>query len=105
MKTKAVRLHGELDMRVEEFELPEIQENEILMRVITDSLCASTYKAVKQGVNHKRVPDDIAENPVIIGHELCGEIVKVGAALTGEWKEGQKAVVQPALKTPDGHDP
>ena len=63
------------------------------------------YKAVKQGVNHKRVPSDIAENPVIIGHELCGEIVKVGAALTGEWKEGQKAVVQPALKTPDGHDP
>ena len=105
MKTKAVRLHGELDMRVEEFELPEIQENEILMRVITDSLCASTYKAVKQGVNHKRVPDDIAENPVIIGHELCGEIVKVGSALTGEWKEGQRAVVQPALKTPDGHDP
>ena len=39
MKTKAVRLYGELDMRVETFELPEIQENEILMRVITDSLC------------------------------------------------------------------
>ena len=105
MKTKAVRLYGELDMRVETFELPEIQENEILMRVITDSLCASTYKAVKQGVNHKRVPSDIAENPVIIGHELCGEIVKVGAALKNDWKEGQRAVVQPALKTPDGHDP
>ena len=30
MKTKAVRLYGESDLRLEEFELPEIKENEIL---------------------------------------------------------------------------
>ena len=49
MKTKAVRLHGEMDLRLDEFELPEMKEDEILARVISDSLCASTFKAAKQG--------------------------------------------------------
>ena len=50
MKTKAVRLYGEMDLRLEEFELPQLKENEILARVISDSLCVSTYKAAKQGI-------------------------------------------------------
>jgi threonine dehydrogenase-like Zn-dependent dehydrogenase len=97
MKTKGVRLYDAMDLRLEEFELPEIKENEVLMKVVTDSICASTYKAVKQGTMHKRVPPDIAEKPIIIGHELCGEILAVGEQLKNDWKVGQKAVIQPAL--------
>ena len=78
MKTKAVRLYGVNDIRLEEFDLPEIKDDEILARVVSDSICMSSFKAVEQGANHKRVPADIAENPVIIGHEFCGDIVKVG---------------------------
>ena len=105
MKTKAVRLYGASDLRLEEFELPEINDNEVLIQVVTDSLCASTYKAVKQGTAHKRVPPDIAEKPVIIGHEMCGDIVKVGKNLEGKWNVGQKIVIQPALKLDTGYDP
>lgn len=105
MKTKAMRLHGADDIRLEEFELPAIADNEVMIHVISDSVCASTYKAIKQGTAHKRVPDDIAENPVIIGHEMCGEIIEVGKDIADEWKLGQKVVIQPALKTADGHDP
>ena len=105
MKTKAVRMYGANDIRLEEFELPAITEEEVLIRVVSDSVCASTYKAVKQGSAHKRVPNDIAENPVIIGHEMCGEIVEVGSSLKNEWKVGQKVVIQPALKLPTGYDP
>jgi len=105
MKTKAVRLYGAMDMRLEEFELPPIQPDEVLLKVVSDSLCASTYKAVKQGTMHKRVPPDIAENPIIIGHEMAGEIIEVGADLTDRWKVGQKIVIQPALKLPNGYDP
>lgn len=105
MKTQAVRMYGANDLRLETFELPEMKDNEILMRVVTDTLCASTYKAVKQGTVHKRVPPDIDKNPIIIGHEICGEIVKVGKSVKGDWREGQKAVVQPALKLPSGYDP
>ena len=97
MKTKAVRLYGEMDLRLEEFDLPEIREDEILARVISDSLCASSYKAAKQGSAHKRVPNDVAENPVIIGHEFCGELIKVGSKWAEEFKPGDRFIIQPAL--------
>ena len=105
MKTKALRLYGANDIRLEEFELPEIGGDEVLIRVVSDSVCASTYKAVKQGTAHKRVPPDIGEKPVIVGHELCGEIVRVGDELQQQWQVGQKIVLQPALKLPNGYDP
>ena len=97
MKTKAVRLYGENDLRLEEFELPELKNGEILIKIISDSVCMSTYKTAKQGAKHLRVPDDIAEKPVIIGHEFCAEIVEV----TDKWKEkfhvGDKVAMPPVL--------
>ena len=45
MKTKAVRLYGKEDLRLEEFDLPEIKEDEILARVVSDSICMSSYKS------------------------------------------------------------
>ncbi len=97
MKTKAVRLYGVNDLRLEEFELPQIKDNEILAKVVSDSICMSSYKAAHQGASHKRVPNDVAENPTIIGHEFAGEIVEVGAKWQGEFKPGDKFSIQPAL--------
>ncbi len=105
MKTTAVRLHGAKDMRIESFELPKIDAGEVLMKVVSDSLCTSTYKAVIQGPAHKRVPDNVAENPIIIGHEMCGEIVEVGENLKDKWSVGQRVVIQPALKLENNYDP
>ena len=104
MNTTALRMYGANDLRLETFQLPELGEDEVLMKVVSDSLCTSTYKAVKQGPAHKRVPPDIAENPVIVGHEMCGEVVAVGAR-AGDWKPGQKVVIQPALKLENNYDP
>ena len=97
MKTKAVRLYGTNDLRLEEFELPAIKDDEILAHVISDSICMSSHKAAIQGANHKRVPDNVAENPVIIGHEFCGEIVEVGAKWADQYKPGDKFSIQPAM--------
>ena len=97
MKIKAVRLYGENDLRLEEFELPELKNGEILIKIISDSVCMSTYKTVKQGAKHLRVPDDLAENPVIIGHEFCAEIVEVTDKWKGQYKVGDKVVMPPVL--------
>ena len=105
MKTKAVRLYEADDLRLEEFDLPAIGDGEVLIKVVSDSVCASTYKAVKQGSAHKRVPPTVAEKPIIIGHEMCAEIIEVGANLKNDWKVGQKIVIQPALKLESGYDP
>lgn len=97
MKTKAVRMYGADDLRLEEFELPEIKDDEILVKVISDSICMSTYKLVKQGKKHKRSPQNIDTNPVIIGHEFAGDIIKVGKKWQDQFQPGQKFAQQPAL--------
>lgn len=97
MKVKGVRLYAADDIRLEEFELPEIQDDEILVKVMSDSICMSTWKMIKQGAKHKRVPADVAENPIIIGHEFAGDIVKVGKKWQNQFKPGQKFAQQPAI--------
>ncbi|MFI3325526.1 MAG: zinc-binding dehydrogenase [Clostridia bacterium] len=97
MKTKAVRMYGERDLRLEEFELPAIKDDEILVKVISDSICMSTYKLVEQGARHKRSPKNIDTNPIIIGHEFAGVIVEVGEKWKDQFKPGQKFAQQPAL--------
>lgn len=97
MKTKALRLYGKNDLRLEEFELPKISDDEILAEIVTDSICMSSYKAAVQGGDHKRVPDDVENNPVIIGHEFCGIIREVGKNWQDKFKVGNKFSIQPAL--------
>ncbi len=101
MKTKAIRMYGKNDLRLEEFDLPKIGDDEILAHIISDSICMSSYKAATQGSDHKRVPKDIATNPVIVGHEFCGEIVEVGSKWKGKFKAGDKFSIQPALNQKD----
>ena len=102
MKTRAVRLYGKKDLRLEEFDLPSIKEDEILAKVVTDSLCMSSYKASSQGTDHKRIPDDVAENPIIIGHEFAGELLEVGSKWAHKFKVGDKFSIQPALYYENG---
>ncbi len=97
MQTTAVRLYGKNDLRLETFPLPEIREDEILMEVTADSLCMSSWKAAQAGADHKRVPDDVARNPIIVGHEMSGRLAKVGAKWASKYREGQVVTIQPAL--------
>lgn len=97
MKAKAVRLHGANDLRLDTFELPEIKDDEILVKVVSDSICMSTYKCAILGTAHKRVHADVAAHPAIMGHEFAGDIVKVGAKHQARFRPGMKFTLQPAL--------
>ncbi len=97
MKTKALRLYGKNDLRLEEFDLPPIGDDEILAHIISDSICMSSYKAAIQGKEHKRVPDNVERNPVIIGHEFSGELVQVGKRWANQFRPGDRFAIQPAL--------
>ncbi len=102
MQTRAVRLYGKDDLRLETFELPEPREDEILAKVVSDSICMSSYKAAHQADTHKRVPRNISEKPVIIGHEFAGEIITVGKKWQEQFKPGDKFSIQPAINYEGG---
>ena len=97
MRTKAVRLYGENDLRLEEFELAPLKEDEIRIKVLADSVCMSTYKTAMQGAAHMRVPNDVDKRPIIIGHEFCAEIVEVGKKWQKEYFVGEKVIMPPVL--------
>lgn len=101
MNTKAVRIYGVKDLRLEEFELPTMRDDEIEARIVTDSLCMSTYKVSNQGENHKKLPNDLKNHPVIMGHEFCGVITKVGEKWKHLYKPGDRFVAQPNLGRAD----
>ena len=97
MKAKAVLLYGKGDLRTETIELPEMKDDELLCEVVTDSLCMSTYKEMLQGGDHRCVPDDVADHPIIVGHEFCARVLRVGARWTERFREGERIAVQPKM--------
>lgn len=103
MKARAASLYGKNDIRIREMELPEINDDEVLVKNISNSICLSTYKAALLGKEHKRVPEDVAAHPAITGHEFCGVIVQVGNNLHDRFKKSDRFVLQPAMGLPTGY--
>ena len=104
MKAKALRIHGKMDLRLDTIDLPDVGEDGILGEIVSDSICMSSYKAAKQGPDHKRVPNDCADNPTIIGHEFSGVILEVGERWKDQFKPGDKFGIQPALNYKGSQD-
>jgi len=71
---KAVVFHGKDDIRIENVEVPEIGENEILLRVHAASICGTDLKIISNG--HFKIPEGETR---ILGHEMAGEIAAVGS--------------------------
>ena len=100
MKTLACRLYGENDLRLEPMELEPAGEDGVIVELVTNSVCMSDYKAVSLATKHKRVPKDIATNPVVVGHEVCGIVREVGTKWKDRFHVGQRVGVQPAFNIP-----
>ena len=97
MKTKAVRLHGKKKLSLDVIELPKVGARELRAKIITNSLCFSTYKTYQQGQTHKKTPNNLKKNPVIVGHEFTGIIQEVGKSLKGRYSKGDFFALQPAI--------
>ncbi len=97
MKTRAARLYGANDARLETFELRPITSGELLIKIISDSVCMSTHKTIVQGAKHLRVPENVAEHPIILGHEFCAEVVEVGDKWKDQFSVGDKVAMPPVL--------
>lgn len=77
-----------------EHTVPAPGADELLVRCDANGLCFSDIKIILQGGEHIRIKRDIAQDPVIMGHESVITVVQVGEKLAGQFTVGQRFVVQ-----------
>ena len=69
---KAALLYGKEDIRREQVSLPEMKDHDLLIRVLACGVCGSDSRMFFNGPSSRYI------NPVILGHEISGEVVEVG---------------------------
>ena len=99
--SKALRLYGKDNMKIDEVSLPEIKDDEILAEVMSDSMCMSSWKLAKEGEEHKKTPNNLKDHPIMVGHEFSGRILKVGSKWQDKFHANEDFVVQPNLARDD----
>ncbi|SPF68251.1 Alcohol dehydrogenase GroES-like domain [Propionibacterium ruminifibrarum] len=90
---KALRFHAPEDVRLEDVPEPECGPDQIKIKVKNCSTCGTDVKIFHNG--HQNIT-----RVTTMGHEVAGEIVEIGADVTGDWKIGDR--VQSIAAVPCG---
>jgi len=86
---KAAIWYGGKDIRIEEMPEPDFGRDDVLVRVKAVGICGSDLHAY-EGISKRRVP------PLVMGHEMAGEIADVGENVEILQKK-DRVVVYPVL--------
>lgn len=88
MQTKmtAAVLYGKEDLRMETVEVPQIGAGDILVRVKAALTCGTDVKVFRRGYHARMIVP-----PALFGHELAGDVVKIGDGVT-KFKVGDRVV-------------
>lgn len=70
------------DVRIEEMPIPKINEDELLVKVIASGICGSDVMEWYR----------IKKAPLVLGHEIAGEIVKIGKNVK-KYEEGDRVFI------------
>lgn len=70
---------------IEEFEIPVIRDDEVLIRVAACGVCHTDLKVMEGGIPSKP--------PTILGHEISGTVEQVGRLCRDSFKEGERVIV------------
>jgi L-iditol 2-dehydrogenase len=90
---KALVLKEYRRFAVEDFALPALRSDEVLVRVRACGICGSDVHGM-DGSSGRRIP------PIIMGHEAAGEIAEVGNSVTG-WKAGDRVTFDSTVSCGD----
>lgn len=74
----AAVLYGKEDLRIEEIAVPEIGPGELLLRVRVALTCGTDVKVFRRGYHARMLVP-----PTVFGHELAGDVVKLGEGVRG----------------------
>jgi len=76
--------------RVEEVPIPDLDPDQVLVRIGAVGVCGSDVHYFRHG----RIGDFVLTAPMILGHEAAGTIVAVGAAVSPD-RVGQRVAIEP----------
>lgn len=83
--------HGANDLRVEDYPVPTISPDELLLKVVNSSICGTDLRILHGG--HRKYPEGTIRIP---GHEIVGDIAAIGANVKG-FTVGQRLFVAPNM--------
>lgn len=89
---KSLRLHGPYDLRLAEDPMPQLGPGEALLRVRAVTICHSDIHYYRFG----RIGDSVSDQPLVLGHEFCGEVVEVAPGVD-RVKRGDLVAAEPAI--------
>jgi L-idonate 5-dehydrogenase len=93
---KAAIIHAPLDLRIDDIAPPTMGEGEVMVRIRAGGICGSDLHYYQHGgFGTVRI-----QEPMILGHEMAGEVVDTGAGVTG-LAAGDHVAVNPSR--PCGH--
>lgn len=78
---RAALFYGRQDLRIEDVPEPTPRAGEVKLRVLYNGICGSDLHEYYEGpITTRTEPHPLTgvKNPVILGHELCGEVVDAG---------------------------
>jgi len=108
---RAAVYYGREDLRLEAIEEPEAGPGEVKLRVRYNGICGSDLHEYYEGpMTTRTTPHPLTgvKNPVVLGHELCGEVVALGAGVE-DLAIGDLVAVEPVetcgtcLQCTEGH--
>lgn len=94
---RAAVYHGNRDLRLESVAEPAPGPGDVKLRVIYNGICGSDLHEYYDGpITTRTTPHPLTgvKNPVIFGHELCGEVVSLGAGVE-DLSPGDLVAVEP----------
>ena len=93
MKKSEAILVTPKNFEIQECPMPEPKDNEILMKVEYVGMCGSDIHGFEFG---PFIPPKDPNQKIGLGHEVAGEVVKVGANVT-KFKPGDKVLIEPGV--------
>jgi L-iditol 2-dehydrogenase len=77
MKANGYALYGKEDLREYWWELPELEDGAVLLRVNACGICGSDLRMYYEG------PSPRYKLPVVLGHEFTGTVIEAGSKVQG----------------------
>lgn len=91
-KMKAALMTEPGEIEIVEKDIPQVKDSEVLVKVEHVGLCGSDLHYYQHG----RIGDFVVEEPIILGHEAAGRVVKTGKD-TVNLKEGDLVALEPGI--------